>query len=124
MWYADAEGLSLKPRLVFDGDCSFCREWIARWQAATGDRVEYVPYQTVADQYPNIPRECFQRAVQLVEPDGRWSSAAEAVLRTLAMAPGRAWPLWLYRHTPGLAWITEAFYRFVAAHRPAMFRVT
>jgi len=114
----------MKPLLIFDGDCGFCREWIARWRAATGDRVEYATYQDVADQVPDVPRERFAAAVQLREPDGRWSGGAEAVFRVLAYAPGYRWMLWLYRRVPGAAGISEAVYRFVARHRPVLLSLT
>jgi len=107
-----------KPLLVYDGECSFCLAWIARWRRITGDAVDYAPYQDVASDFPEIPRERFVAAVQLIEPDGR-SEAAEAVLRSLARAPGRAWLLELYRKLPGFAPVSEWCYRLVASHRPA-----
>ena len=62
--------------LVYDGDCAFCRRWIARWRRVTGERVEYGPYQEVAGRFPALPLERLQSAVQLIEPDGRvlWES--------------------------------------------------
>jgi predicted DCC family thiol-disulfide oxidoreductase YuxK len=115
---------SEKPLLVYDGDCSFCRLWIDRWRALTGDRVRYAPYQEVAEQFPEIPREAFARAVQLILPGGEVVSAAHAVFRTLAFAPGRAWMLWLYQHLPGAPFVAESFYGFVARHRNLLYRLT
>jgi predicted DCC family thiol-disulfide oxidoreductase YuxK len=43
-----------KPLLIYDGDCGFCRRWIQRWRAITGERVEFAPYQTVGSLYPEI----------------------------------------------------------------------
>jgi predicted DCC family thiol-disulfide oxidoreductase YuxK len=113
-----------KPILIFDGDCGFCRAWIARWQVYTGDRVDYAPYQEVKDEFPAIPVEEFQKAVKLVEPDGAISSGAKAVLRSLSYAPSKKWLFWLYRSIPGFAPISEAVYRFVASHRPFAFQIT
>lgn len=113
-----------KPVLVFDGDCSFCRLWIDRWRQLTDDRIHYAPFQEVADQFPEIPRETFARAVQLILPDGKVCSAAHAVFQTLTFVPGLAWMLWLYQHLPGFAFITEFFYRFVARHRNPLYRLT
>ena len=83
--------------MVFDGDCGFCRIWIARWRrGSTG--IDYVPYQEAADWFPAISREAFARAVHLVEPGGKVSRGAEAVFRALALGrPRRRLPLWLYR---------------------------
>ena len=113
-----------KPLLVYDGNCGFCRAWVARWRHVTRDRVEYAPFQEVASRFPDVPLARFAEAVQLLEPDGRWTRGAEAVFRALAHCPGRGWPLWLYRNVPGFAGASEAVYRFVAGHRPALSRVT
>jgi predicted DCC family thiol-disulfide oxidoreductase YuxK len=115
---------SRKPILVYDGDCSFCRLWIGRWQDITADRIRYEPFQKVAAQFPQIPREDFARAVQLILPDETTFSAAHAVFRTLTYVPGWAWMLWLYQHFPGFAVVTEFFYRFVARHRNPLYRLT
>lgn len=112
------------PLLIYDGDCAFCRRWIARWRKITGDRVAYAPYQEVADQFPEIPRERFHESVHLIERDGRWSRGAEAVFRSLSHAPGYGVWLWLYRHFPGFAVTSEWGYRLVARSRPALMRLT
>jgi predicted DCC family thiol-disulfide oxidoreductase YuxK len=113
-----------KPVLIFDGRCSFCRIWIDYWKQLTGEAVDYAPSQEVGEQYPQIPPEHFKRSVQLVLPEGDVYQGAEAVLRTLAYDPSRQWPLFLYRHVPGFAPITEALYRFIAANRNFAYRVT
>ncbi|MEK7824149.1 MAG: lipase maturation factor family protein, partial [Candidatus Eisenbacteria bacterium] len=113
-----------KPLLLYDGECSFCRAWIARWRRVIGERIEYAPYQDAASRVPAIPRERFAHAVHLVEPDGRHSQGAEAVFRSLAHAPGHGWGLWLYRFLPGFAPASEWCYRRVARHRPAFDRLT
>ena len=35
----------MTPRLVYDGECGFCRYTVDYAHAITGDDVEYVPYQ-------------------------------------------------------------------------------
>jgi predicted DCC family thiol-disulfide oxidoreductase YuxK len=115
---------ALKPVLVYDGDCSFCRLWIDYWRQLTGDAIEYAPFQEAADRYPNIPRESFAKSVQLIFPSGEVRSGAHAVFETLAVDPSRRWLLSLYQHLPGFAALTEAGYRFVAGHRSFLYRVT
>jgi lipase maturation factor 1 len=116
-----------RPTLVFDGDCSFCRIWIGYWQSLTGDRVEYVPYQSAASRFPEVPLEDFRKSVQFFE-NGRLFSAAEAVFHLLSYSAkgtgNTTWPLSIYRHVPGFAPLAEAAYRFVAAHRNAGYQVT
>jgi predicted DCC family thiol-disulfide oxidoreductase YuxK len=106
-----------RPVMIFDGECGFCRRWIATWQRLTGDRVEYVAYQDLGDRFPELPREQFTRSVVLVEADGRVSHAAEAVCRSFAVGAGYRWLLWLYQRVPGIAPTMEAAYWFVAGHR-------
>ncbi len=111
-----------RPVLVFDGDCGFCRLWIERWRHATGESVEYAPYQSAAVRHPEVPLENFAMAIHLFEP-GRTTRGAEAVLRTLAYVPGLSKLPLLYK-APGFAPIVEALYRFIAAHRPFFSRLT
>jgi lipase maturation factor 1 len=106
-----------KPLLIFDGDCHFCRRWIERWNDLTVDAVEYAPFQEVARLFPEIPRESFERAVQLIETDGTVFNGAEAVFRSLGHKPGRKWMTWCYEHLPGFAVTAEAAYRLVARSR-------
>jgi predicted DCC family thiol-disulfide oxidoreductase YuxK len=121
---AAAAGGSTRPVLIYDGDCGFCGYWARYWQKLTGERVAYRPYQEVVSQYPAIPREDFQRAVQFITPDGKRASAAEASFLTLSHARGKGVWLWLYRRLPGFAPLAERAYAFTAAHRPGFFRIS
>ena len=106
--------------LIFDGDCAFCRRWVARWQRVVGDRVEPVPSQRddLAVRFPELTRAQLDSAVHFIEPDGRVTRGAEAVFRSLAGV--WRWPLWLYEHLPGCAAFSEFTYRFVARHRACL----
>ena len=108
-----------RPLLVFDGDCNFCTLWVRRWRQMTGDSVDYLPAQDprIAAQFPEIPREQFDTAVQLIEPDGAVYAGAEAVFRTLAHTPNRQWLLSAYEKSSAFADITEWAYRLVAENR-------
>ncbi|HZR78280.1 MAG TPA: lipase maturation factor family protein [Chthoniobacterales bacterium] len=106
-----------KPLLIWDGECHFCRRWIERWRELTGDKVDYEISQKVADRFPEIQREQFDRAVVLVEPDGTVFSGAEAVFRSLRHRRSKRWLAWSYYHLPGFAPVTEGFYQFVASNR-------
>ncbi|MCH7876588.1 MAG: DUF393 domain-containing protein, partial [Gemmatimonadetes bacterium] len=112
-----------RPMLLYDGDCTFCCRWVARWQVQTGDRIQYVPYQDAGAVRVSIPTERLERAVHLVEPDGTVSSGAHAVFRALACGADRRWLLWSYNHIPLVAPVSERAYRFVADHRRGASRV-
>src|ERR1022692_777689 len=115
-----------KPLMIFDGDCNFCTLWIRRWQQMTGDAVDYLPSQdaSVAAQFPEIPRERFQTAVQLIETDGSVYSGAEAVFRALAKNPKWGWSRRAYEKASVIARITEFAYGFIAGHRTFFSRLT
>jgi|CXWL01.1.fsa_nt_gi predicted DCC family thiol-disulfide oxidoreductase YuxK len=115
--------MSRRPVMIFDGDCGFCRLWIERWRSATGERVDYKPYQSEAARHPEIARESFAEAVHLIEADGRVSRGAQAVLRALSYVPGAFWLKHVYR-LPGFSVLAEAAYRFVAARRVVFSRLT
>jgi predicted DCC family thiol-disulfide oxidoreductase YuxK len=112
-----------RPLLVYDGDCAFCVAWVRYWQALTGDRIEYAPFQTAAGSLPQIPLEQFRKSVQLVLPGGEVRCGAHAVFETLACAGNRKW-LWAYQHVPGFAPATEAAYRMVARWRGLLWKLT
>jgi predicted DCC family thiol-disulfide oxidoreductase YuxK len=113
---------SSKPLLIFDGDCGFCRYWQQYWQALTGDRVNYEPYQTAKQRYPDIPEEDFRKSVQYVTAGGRASGALASFL-TLDNAPGGCFWLKLYRRFPFFAKLAEFAYATIAAHRPLFYRI-
>jgi predicted DCC family thiol-disulfide oxidoreductase YuxK len=107
------------PWLVYDGECRFCRQWMARWQGITGDRVVYRASQEVADQFPEIGAKGFQAKVWLIEPDGRASGGARAVFRLYALAGEKRWLDRMYETLPAFAGASERVYGLVARHREA-----
>jgi predicted DCC family thiol-disulfide oxidoreductase YuxK len=106
-----------RPLLIYDRDCKFCVYWVEYWKKLTADKVDYQPYQSVAQDFPQIPLENFQRAIQYVAPDGTISSAAKASFLTLSNAPGKRFWLTLYKRVPGFKFISETVYKLIASHR-------
>jgi lipase maturation factor 1 len=106
-----------RPLLIWDGDCDFCRLWIERWRETTVRKVDYITYQTVADRFPEIPADKFNRSLVLIQPDSTAAFAAEAVYRSLAYRRSRKWLSWSYDHVPAFAAVSETGYGFVARHR-------
>lgn len=111
-----------RPLLIFDGECTFCRRWVGRWQRLVGDLAGAIESQQpeLATRFPELTRERLDAAVHLVEPDGRVSRGAEAVFRSL-VGVWRA-PLWAYEHLPGCARLSELVYRCVARRRLCLAR--
>jgi predicted DCC family thiol-disulfide oxidoreductase YuxK len=112
--------------MVYDGDCNFCTLWVRRWHQLTVDDVDYLPAQDpkISEQFPEIPREQFDTAVQLIETDGTVFSGAEAVFRTLAHNSNRRWLLRTYENSPAFKRVTEWAYALVARNRTFFSRLT
>jgi predicted DCC family thiol-disulfide oxidoreductase YuxK len=113
-----------KPLLIWDGDCHFCRLWIERWREVTAGKVDYRASQEVADRFPEIPAEEFDRSVVLIKPDGTALFAAEAVYCSLGYQHSRRWLAWSYDHVPGFAALSETGYGLIARHRKLASAVT
>ena len=118
------ERLMDRPLLLFDGDCGFCRFWVARWRVSVRDRVDFAPAQQEASRFPQITEEAWKRSLQLVTPEGAVYDGAEAVFRTLAYAPERRWMLTVYRYLPGARSVSEGAYRVVANNRAFFSKLT
>ena len=106
----------LEPELLYDGDCGFCGYWVRYWQRLTGDKVRYRPFQEALPGYTDLSAEECQRAVQLLEPDGRRSSGAEASFRVLAYGGCGVYAAVMSRSQ----WVkraAEATYTFVSRRR-------
>lgn len=103
--------------MVFDGDCGFCRFWIARWGAATGSNVDYQSYQELGERFPELARRDFEQAVHLVETNGTVTSGAEAVFRALGYSGRHNFVLSLLRKIPGFDRAAAQGYVFIARNR-------
>ena len=96
---------------------------MGRWRKLTAGAVDDDPYQHAAERFPGITRAQFGQAVHLVEPDGTVTRAAEAALRSLAVAGQAKWLWRLYRSVRLFAWVSETVYGWVARHRDLLDRI-
>jgi len=111
--------------LVYDGDCTFCRYWVERWQHWTGNRIVSLPYQEpgLFIEFPCLKREHCESAVHLVRPDGTVLSGAAAVYASLGETEHLAWLHRWYRSHRWFARVSELGYSFVARRRSAFSRL-
>ena len=113
-------GSSARPRLVYDGDCRFCRYTVGYAQSLTGDAVEYAPFQAVAAEHPDIDAAEFRATIILLK-DGLRFAGARAAFEVLALG-GRSMWIRLYLHTPLFAACAERAYRWTSRHRALAYR--
>lgn len=114
-----------RPALFWDADCGFCRRWVERWKATTGDAVEYKALQEApADVVTAAGGVPFQRIV-LRQADGSLASGARAAITALATrSTAAAGLLAAFRAVPPLEAAAQAAYHLVARHRAAASALT
>ena len=104
--------------LIFDGRCGFCTRSARLLEALDRHRrVRAVPYQRpgAAASVGLTIEEC-EAAVWAIAPDGRRYRAAAAVNVSLEVVLGTRFPLLFYA-LPGVSWLQDLVYDFVAANR-------
>ena len=77
----------IKPVLLYDGECPFCRHVDLWWEYLTDDRIQYLPYQAGAARYPYISAEAMSQSVQLIDGPQVYQGA-EAGFRSLPKNTG------------------------------------
>lgn len=110
-----------KPLMVYDGKCGFCKYWIIKWQNFTGDKVDYQPFQKVADQFKDIELSYFKTAVRFIELDGKIYSGPDAAYVTYYLySKPKFLHLW-YVNKKWFRNLSDFGYNFVANNRSFMF---
>lgn len=114
----------LRPLVLFDGDCGFCRRWVSRWRERMGGRVLFLPARPLPRWLLGVRKRDARRAMLLIEPSGARYSGAEAVFRMLGRSPhrGTRWAAALGR-LPGALQVSQAIYGVIASHRTGAARV-
>jgi len=103
--------------LVYDGDCAFCTSAVAFARRWIDPRAEAVAWQLADLASLGLTEEQCRDAVQYRDRHGRWTSAGAAVIALLRDA--RIPWSWLGRIAglPGMSWLVERAYAWVARNR-------
>lgn len=108
--------------LIYDGDCSLCRAsalWLLRRALAGGARdVEILPCRSAERhaRFPQVDEAACLAAMQLVLPDGRVLSGADAVPELLLRIPRWGWLARVFA-VPGLRPLARRVYAWIARNR-------
>lgn len=107
-----------QPVLIYDGRCRFCVREAGRLARWVHGRIQLESFRDpgVIERYPGLTLAACTQALQLVEPDGRIRSGAEAVAGTLRLNPRTAPLAWIY-YVPLLRSAFDLGYRIVARNR-------
>jgi predicted DCC family thiol-disulfide oxidoreductase YuxK len=108
--------------LIYDGDCALCRAsalWLLRRALAGGARdVEILPCRSAERRarFPQVDEAVCLAAMQLVLPDGRVVSGADAVPELLCRIPRWRWLAALFA-LPGFRPLSRRLYAWIARNR-------
>ncbi len=112
-----------RPLLVYDGDCGFCLLMVSRWREWLAGHIDDAPFQAAAERFPEISRDEFEQAVQLILPDGRVAGGAAAVFEAMSICGETPWVARLYRRFPFFATCADDAYSLVARNRTTFSRI-
>src|SRR5215467_10186945 len=105
---------------IYDGQCVICNE--SKRIITTLDwlhRVEFLDlhhWNEVEARYPQLQYEQAMGQIHVVTPDGRLVGGFEGVRRLMGDLP-LAYPFWLIMHLPGMDWVGNKVYPFIARNR-------
>ncbi len=106
-----------RPVLLFDGDCGFCSTSARFIVRRIKPRVGVVAYQHADLAAYGLTPKVAAHAIQFVDADGQVSAAGAAIAIMLRHA-GQPWrAIATVLALPGISWLVELVYRFVARHR-------
>jgi predicted DCC family thiol-disulfide oxidoreductase YuxK len=109
----------VRPVIVYDGDCAFCRAQVARiraWDRA--GRFETVPRRTpgIDDRFPILREADFNAGMRVVIGTGEAYVGTDAVHAIMSRLPRWRLVAWLY-HVPGVRGVARVLYAWIARNR-------
>jgi predicted DCC family thiol-disulfide oxidoreductase YuxK len=106
--------------LIYDAECSMCRAsalWLMR-RALSGGALEILPCRSRVrhQRFPQVAEAACMIAMQLVLPDGRVLSGADAVPELLRRIRGWGWVAGVFA-LPGIRPLARRLYAWIAQNR-------
>lgn len=119
---AMTNAIARKSTVVYDGQCSFCRRWVAR--IAQRDRTgafEFVARQAkgLTMRFPRLAEGDFDTGMRLITPDSTIHVGADAAYQIACHLRYWRWIAWLYQ-VPGIHWLARGLYAHIAANRQSL----
>jgi len=129
-----------KNFIIYDGACGFCKDSVETLKKLLGDKLAYIPYQDLPDNFYEISEKSFAESLKFFEHSkqpqakthferikrySRYEEHADAVIyhgayavyKAMAVKPQWSWFLFLYLYLPFFGVISEAVYTVIARNR-------
>jgi predicted DCC family thiol-disulfide oxidoreductase YuxK len=115
-----------KPIALYDGHCRFCTEQAEKLARMARGAIEIRSFQEpgALDAFPGITHEACMVELKLVGGDGRVYGGAEAVVRALRLGRPLIGRIALGYYFPGVRWLADRAYAWVAKNRYRLFGKT
>ncbi|MAC96072.1 MAG: thiol-disulfide oxidoreductase [Flavobacteriales bacterium] len=114
----------VKPLMVYDGKCGFCKYWIIKWKKISGDEIHYISYQRAAHKFKDIEEKHFKEAVRLIDSSGRIYNGPDAAFRTFYMKGKVPFLHLWYEKYKWFRKLTNFLYQWVADNRNFLFKIS
>jgi predicted DCC family thiol-disulfide oxidoreductase YuxK len=105
---------------IYDGKCVICNQSRRMYTALDWfKRIEFLDlhrWDEVMRRYPTLDYNVAMGQMHLATQDGTLVGGFPAVRRMLKEIPV-GYPFWLLMHIPGVDWLGDRFYRFIARNR-------
>ena len=111
---------------IFDGRCVICQ--MTRRIITTLDwrrRVTFLDLhdaEAIRRRYPQLSDADLMGEIHVIDGDGRVFAGFRGTHRLLRSVPV-GWPIWALLHLPGMMWLGNRLYRWIARHRYAVNRL-
>jgi predicted DCC family thiol-disulfide oxidoreductase YuxK len=110
-----------KGLVLFDGDCPFCRKTVSLLQKF--DWLKALRFQNcrepdkIPTNYAGLTEERMIEEMHLLRPDRQKAYPGYKAVRWIAGRVPAMWPLWPLLFVPGVPYIGDIVYKWVARNR-------
>lgn len=110
-------------RVVWDGCCGICERFrrVVSWFDRR-DRLDWIDLHNA--DYAELPITQGEAVEAMHVVDGEEVFRGFYATRRIFRAIPWFWPLWLFMHIPGVPFVGERVYRWVASHRACVIQDT
>lgn len=104
------------PTVLYDGTCNLCLQQVKFWEKVARN-VNFLALQNGLEHFPQVSYEEAMREMKLVDTKGNVYGGAEAFVKLFKYSYPLIGFLTLFYYLPGIHFIANKIYAFVAKNR-------